>query len=177
MFTSTLLTLASLVSLSLEDTASLQPAASATAAVDDGTRVAEGEKRRGEDEEELSLVDKYYPLSFDAEYHPDVEENLVSLYVIQLFGLMPWGPHVFQDFTPSLEFAYEFAAIYVFHMIFVVPTLYFAWVPIIGWFGVPIWVAANVFYLIPAAVLNAYNRDYIRQRGERGKRHNMDEGS
>lgn len=162
-------------------TADAAPATQPTEArLDDERAVAARDRDEKDAEEEMGFFDKYYPFSFDDEYHPEVEKDLVTLYFMELFGMFPWGPYVFHDQTPSLEFVYEMMAIYIIHYILVVPTIYLIWVPIIGWFGVPIWVALNVFYLMPAAILNAYNRDYVRRNGggdEGGRRRRGGGGS
>mgnify|MGYP000974028817 CR=1 FL=1 len=123
------------------------------------------DRKEEDDEEKLGFFDKYYTLTFDDEYHPDVEKDLFLLYVLEVVGVLSWGSTEFIGFTPSLQFRDEYAGITMIHFMTMIPFIYLWWVPIIGWFGVPIWFAVNIYYLIPAAALNAYNRDYVRQRG------------
>jgi hypothetical protein len=122
-----------------------------------------------ESSEDLSFIDKYIPFSLDDELHPDLDKNLVVVWVLMIFfggyaGPL-WIPKVITNLDTDPDYTSEALINWLVHLGISIVSI-----PLIYCIGAGIVLSlTNTFYLFPVATINSFNR-HIDDGGKKKKR-------
>lgn len=120
-------------------------------------------------DDERSFFDKHFPFTLDEELHPDVDQNLVAMYIVFLLAgefVGPlWIPKLFVDLDPGPDYTSDALIDWLIHtgitVLSVFPGTYLCGT---GLIGALIW----AFYLNPVAYINMFNHHVIAENGMGG---------
>jgi hypothetical protein len=123
-----------------------------------------------ESSEEIGFFDKYFPFGLDEELHPDVDKNVVVIWLLMaFFGTYAgplWIPKVLTGLDTDEEYTTEALINWLVHMAMVVVS-----VPFVYCIGLGIvFILVNEFYLFPVATINSFNRHVDDGGGKKKKR-------
>lgn len=110
---------------------------------------------------------KYFPWWLDENLHPLVEENLVMLWLANIFpGGFLWAPYILTGVLPGEQYYVEALFAFTFHILLLSPAVFVAIIPLLGIIALYGWMAANYLLLMPIASINALNRALKRRDAE-----------
>ncbi len=160
------------------DVASAQQRVTAQTTATVGTHVREAAASRATtprvvltaSDDERGFIDKYVPFMIADELHPDVDQNLVAMYIVFLlageFAGPLWIPKLFVDLDPGPDYTTEALILWISHtaafVLSIFPGFYLCGT---GLIGALIW----ALYLNPVAYINSFNHHVIVENGMGGK--------
>lgn len=116
----------------------------------------------------LAPVAYYFSLGLDDDLEPEVEDNLIVLWILS--ALLPygaaWGPFVFDE--PGDGFLADIIISYAVHSLVLQLPLVLMVIPVLGWIAGPVLLVVgelvNQYYLRPISSINLYSRSLKRAR-------------
>jgi len=123
-----------------------------------------------ESTEDIGFFGKYFPFGLDEELHPDLDKNLVVVWILMaMFGSYAgplWIPKVLTSLQTDEEYTTEALINWLIH-----GAMYVVSFPFIYCFGLGlVFMAVNAFYLFPVATINSFNRHIEDDGGSRKKK-------
>jgi len=111
-------------------------------------------------EEEVGFIDKYYPFVLADNLHPEIEDNLVVVWLLSAllweFAGALWIPKAMVGLDVDDEFMSEALVGWLIHLV----PLALTFTGILSWLGAIYWIAASA-YLSPVHIINTYNRHIV----------------
>lgn len=122
-----------------------------------------------ESTEELGFFDKYFPFGLDEDLHPDLDKNLVVVWILMaMFGSYAgplWIPKVLTSLETDEEYTTEALINWLIHMAMFVVSIPFIYCFLLG----AVAIVVNEFYLFPVATINSFNRHVVDGGGKKKK--------
>jgi len=113
---------------------------------------------------------RFFPWWLDEELHPAIEENLITIWLANIFpGGFIWAPYIIAGELPGEQYYVEAVFAFTLHVLLLTPAALVMFVPVVGVLLLYGWMGANYLVLMPVASINALNRALKRRDAERGE--------